>query len=248
MKEVNLLLKITTVIICKEGRKNIGSGTGFFFRDNNQLYLVTNRHVFIDEEKNFFPDKVIIKLNTDEHNLTVSKEVSYDLYVEEEQKWLELKGVDLAILPIKDPEGCILAALARENIAPRSLKLGLGEQVIVIGYPRGFYDDLNNLPITRNATIASAYGINFKGNQFFLIDSVLHPGTSGSPVITVPKNIISSPGGGMSIAAVPQWSFLGINSGSYGDLQLNTVWYAQLVIEIIDKNNKKEDSSKVQKT
>jgi hypothetical protein len=70
----------------------------------------------------------------------------------------------------------------------------------------------------------------------FLIDSVLHPGTSGSPVITAPTVLNEMPQG-FSIGP-QQWHFLGVNSGSFGELQLNTVWYAPLIVELVNKSRK----------
>jgi len=236
--KIDLLLKITTPITCKEGRKVIGTGTGFFFRFNNITYLVSNRHIFINEKRNFFPDKLVIRLNLAGQDTTQSGEIRFDLYESnsDKQKWVELsKDIDLAAIKIDDPVGFIYAALTEANIAPSNYQLGLGEQVLVIGYPRGFYDEIHNLPITRNATVASAYGIPFKKQPFFLIDSKLHPGTSGSPVITVPKHIINNPGGGFRITPEMNWRFLGVNSGEFGDLQLNAVWYSELILRMLKK-------------
>ena len=50
-------------------------------------------------------------------------------------------------------------------------------------YPLGqYYDDVFNLQVVRNGTVASAYPMRFRGQPYFLIDARLHEGTSGSPV------------------------------------------------------------------
>jgi hypothetical protein len=71
------------------------------------------------------------------------------------------------------------------NLLPNNIRLHVGEDVMVMGYPLGVFDDMHNLPILRNGIIASAYPIPFKRNQYFLVDSYLEKGTSGSPVITI---------------------------------------------------------------
>ena len=143
--------------------------------------------------------------------------------------------MDLVAIEIPKPEGFIVAVLNKSNLLPDDVQLGLGEQVLVVGYPKGFYDEVHNLPIVRNASIASAYGVPFKRNPFFLVDSSLHPGTSGSPVFTVPKNMQTKKGGGFEIGGAPKWYFLGVNSGEFGEMQLNAIWYANLIIQLLDK-------------
>lgn len=247
MAIIDLLLKITTPIICKEGRKTIGIGTGFFFRHNNKTFLVSSRHVFIDERKNFYPDKLSIRLNKDAKDLTQSGELTFELYKPgtDDKNWIEInKNIDLAALKIEDPKGYILAALSVGNLTPKDFRMSLGEQVLVIGYPRGFYDEAHNLPIIRSASVASAYGIPFRKIPLFLIDSRLHPGTSGSTVITIPKSVIQKPGGGISIVSSPQWYFLGVNSGEFGDLQLNAVWYGYLIPKLLEEEKKEDEKSK----
>jgi hypothetical protein len=38
----------------------LGCATGFFFKSEDSSYLITNRHVIIDEEDSFFPNKIRI--------------------------------------------------------------------------------------------------------------------------------------------------------------------------------------------
>jgi S1-C subfamily serine protease len=234
---IDILQKITTPIICKSGRSIVSSATGFFFRFKEKTFLITNRHVFINEERNFYPDKIIIILNKEGNDLTQSEEITYNLYEENLEKptWLQIdKTIDLAALEIPHPKHHILAALTPENL-PKDLFLALGEQVLVIGYPKGFYDDIHNLPIVRSACVASAYGVPFKKQPIFLIDSNLHPGTSGSPVITVPKNIYQNPDGGFVIGGNPIFYFLGVHSGTFDDLQLNAVWYSNMILKLLEQ-------------
>ena len=89
--------------------------------------------------------------------------------------------------------------------------------LIVVGYPLGLYDSMHNTPIIRSATIAIVYPLPFEGKDYFLIDSRLHKGTSGSPVILKPQD-----------------NLVGIHSGQLEeDTNLNIVWYAELIPEII---------------
>lgn len=110
--------------------------------------------------------------------------------------------------------------------------------MLILGFPLGFHDTLNNLPIVRSATIASSFSHPFKGEPYFLTDSRLHRGMSGSPVIVkllgrseVVRNCDS------------EWRLLGIHSSALDvsdrepdqdeRLALNSAWYASLIPEML---------------
>jgi hypothetical protein len=59
------------------------------------------------------------------------------------------------------------------------------EDIIVIGYPNGIWDEQNNYPIFRKGTLATSPAIDYKGKKEFLIDCAIYPGSSGSPVLSV---------------------------------------------------------------
>ena len=130
------------------------------------------------------------------------------------------------------------------------IEVSVSSDVLVVGYPRGFYDDVNLFPIVKSGIIASRWKTGFKGNPYFLIDAKLFPGSSGSVVITKPADFIIK-NGEVLTSAEKHFGFLGIFSGeprlqeqpvTIGDLtvtqnsgfDLGIVWYAELVEEIID--------------
>lgn len=59
--------------------------------------------------------------------------------------------------------------------------LGL-DQITMIGYPNGLWDQKNNLPIFRRGVLASGLKHDWNGRREFLIDAACFPGSSGSPV------------------------------------------------------------------
>lgn len=59
------------------------------------------------------------------------------------------------------------------------------ENIVVIGYPNGIWDEVNNLPIFRTGTLATSPTVDYKGIKEFLIDCAIYPGSSGSPVLSV---------------------------------------------------------------
>ena len=57
------------------------------------------------------------------------------------------------------------------------------EDIITIGFPNGFWDEENNIPIVRKGITATHPKINYKGKEQFLVDIPIYPGISGSPVL-----------------------------------------------------------------
>jgi len=57
------------------------------------------------------------------------------------------------------------------------------ENVTMVGYPNGLWDEVNNLPIFRKGIMASDYKQDWNGRAEFLIDAACFPGSSGSPVM-----------------------------------------------------------------
>lgn len=56
------------------------------------------------------------------------------------------------------------------------------EDVVMVGYPSGLWDDTNNLPIMRKGVTASHISFDFKGLEVFLADIACYRGSSGSPL------------------------------------------------------------------
>ena len=56
------------------------------------------------------------------------------------------------------------------------------EDVLMVGYPIGLWDQHNNRPIFRKGITATHVGLPYNGKKEFLIDIAAFPGSSGSPV------------------------------------------------------------------
>jgi len=123
--------------------------------------------------------------------------------------------------------------------------------VVIIGYPKGFYDEKNVFPIVKSGIIATRWGTHFNGMPAFLIDAKLFPGSSGSIVLTKPINYIVVDGKPL-YAQDKQFAFLGVYSGEpfrqqvpidldditilrKDSFNVGIVWYGQLVVDIVRK-------------
>lgn len=56
------------------------------------------------------------------------------------------------------------------------------EEIHMIGYPRGLWDETNNMPIVREGITATTPYLDYNGAKEFLIDIAAFGGSSGSPV------------------------------------------------------------------
>jgi len=186
----------TIRIECVDLNGNHSTGTGYFFKfkmnketNEHVPVLITNKHV-IENAKN---GKLIFTQATEEYKPLDTKH--YPVTIDDfESKWLKHpdKSVDLCALPI----GPILNQLQELKIKLFYIPLDIGllpteeqmnnlsalEEVIMIGYPNGIWDQYNNKPILRKGVTATHPVLDYNGKKEFLIDMACFPGSSGSPV------------------------------------------------------------------
>ena len=86
------------------GTQPLTNASGFFFERDDRLFLVTSRHVVIDEDTQHFPDRLEIELHLDATNLTRSTGFSMLLYNEGEAVWRQGKDsggeIDVAVIEL----------------------------------------------------------------------------------------------------------------------------------------------------
>ncbi len=223
----------------------VATATGFFYEGNGNKYLVTNRHVLLQEERKFYPDSLKIRVHTGPTSWE-NRDVSISLYGDDQNpKWLEHplnlnypepEKVDVVAININSyvTSSDYITYWSRNYFLPEDEILSLGHQVLVVGYPWGFYDEHHNFPITKSGTLASPYRIYFQTKPVFLVEANLPPGTSGSPVILPHRSIRQLRNIGVSIETEPTpANLLGVFSAEHVGLGLNRVWYPSLIEDIL---------------
>ncbi len=239
-----------TLLMCLDKDQNeIGLATGFFFKHNERKYLVTNRHVVIDEAEGFRPLFLKLKLHNSKIDFSSNNTICVHLYTKDQANWYEhpdysKNQADVVIIPLDDKtldatniisfNGSIINFITEHNI-PKNIQISSFANVIIVGYPLEFYDEKNNLPVYRKGMIASSYPIGFNQQPYFLIDANLHQGTSGSPVLNSTDNVLVNEKGAFHSEFT---YFLGIHSDEYvvdeEPLSLCVVWYPSTILEIIN--------------
>lgn len=249
-----LLISVSKIIASSKKGTEYHHATGFFYQHAEGLYLITNRHVVIVEDDDYRPDELILRLHTNAGDIRENAPYRIPLYDDTIQVWSEHpRGAEVDLVAIWLDVGIrsrfIINPFTMNDFAPPSVEFPIGQDLIVMGYPKGYHDQFNNFPLVRNALVSSVYGLNFNRKPYFLIDSHLHEGTSGSPVLTTPSNMTHGSDGSLMISGVQRRFLIGVNSATvdvekteegdesedkYEDpLGLSAVWYARLIPEII---------------
>ncbi len=83
------------------------------------------------------------------------------------------------------------------------------ERVVMVGYPNGLWDDVNEMPIIRQGITATHALLDYQGRKEFVIDMTCLPGSSGSPVFLYEDGVVRGQAPG-SIATGTRCALLGI--------------------------------------
>jgi len=237
----SLLLSVTRVSTLF-GQQLLTHATGFFFQRDGGLFLVTNRHVVLDEASDHRPDRLEIELHVEPENVAVTTQFSIPLYRGAEPLWrqsMDSAGtVDVVALELERgalPEKLLLRPFTAANLVEQLDEIEVGTRVLIVGFPLGFHDTLHHLPVVRQAVIASAFGLRFQGQGYFLTDARMHRGTSGAPVVA---RMTTQRSGREDLP----WMLLGVHAARMDvtnrdieqdeRLNLNCAWYADVVLTL----------------
>jgi len=89
---VESLLLTATRVFTYARQQLLTNASGFFFARDDRLFLVTSRHVVIDEANGHAPDRLEIELHSDPDNMAISTMFSIPLYRDGAGVWRQ--GVD----------------------------------------------------------------------------------------------------------------------------------------------------------
>ena len=241
MKIESLLLAVTRVTTML-GQQHLTNATGFFFERDGRLFLVTSRHVVLDEAADHHPDRLEIELHVAPENVAMTRQFSIPLYRDRKSIWRQASDVagaiDVVALELERPalpETLLHHAFTPAHLVKQLDEVEVGTSVLIAGFPLGFHDTLHRLPVARQAVIASAFGIRFQGHGYFLTDARMHRGTSGAPVVA---RDLTQGAGRMELP----WMLLGVHAGRMDvanrdieqdeRLDLNYAWYADVLLTL----------------
>lgn len=253
---IDPLFATTSLIVgLKDGQEQL-KATGFFYSDDQaKLYLVTNKHVIYGEKFADNPDPVInqirLKLHTNPDNLSQNKEITINLMDGQRRIWLEYKpdsGVDVVLIPVTiNRKDYFFVPLNKSFIDSKNIQVGF-EKIFIMGYPFGWHDEVNNLPITRVGHLSSPFKVPFRGKPVMLGDIETHKGMSGGPVFmrledyTEKKDdkLVKHMGSSRTIligifSGQPLWQLENEKTGKTIPIYhtLVNIWFSDLILEIL---------------
>jgi hypothetical protein len=208
------------------------SGTGFFHRNGQSRFIVTAKHVLLDLKTGLRPRSVRIRLKTSPEDLHKAKDVTLSLWEGDSPRfrWAD-DPVDLAAIPV--PEETTRDAYIRDVVPeyapPDDLVVPLGAEVLIVGFPKGLYDEANNLPLARQGCVASVYRAHFNDRPVFKIDAHLHSEMSGAPVFLRPTCTLVGRKSRFELRNGLVSFFLGVHFSGLDNLELHEAYYPELV-------------------
>lgn len=176
----------------------VSSGTGFFLafysdesKSSFRVYMVTNKHVI--ENANRIRLTFTVKDENKEPLIGIKETLILgqdfiNSFIPHNSSNIDLTMLNLTdlLLNYRTADGKELYfAPIFEDLIPTNNEwsnLDSMEEIVMIGYPKGLWDETNNLPLIRRGVTSSSPAYNFNGKPEFVIDAACFPGSSGSPV------------------------------------------------------------------
>jgi hypothetical protein len=194
------------------------AGTGLLIERDTRYFLVTNKHVLgVDAHRRAEAAAVTLHLNRDDGGGSLTKlELPLNLDSTHVTKlWREHPDADVDVLAFEITEflaghnevnyEAVPFAEVADGERRMELDISIGDDVLVIGYPKGIEHLTSNVPIVRNGIIASYIGDELRvedsdGSQArmvrgFLVDGAVMKGSSGSAVVLKPAGTRIMTGG-----------------------------------------------------
>lgn len=235
----SILLATTRLRIFRQ-QQLLTCASAFFFESGGRLFLVTSRHVIIDEPSGHRPDRIDIALHNDARNMAELTDWPIPLYRDGKAVWHQ--GSDsngnIDIVAIELERAALPATMVYRAFTPLHLpaareQITVGVLLLIVGFPRELHDDIHRLPVARHGVIASSFGLRNRSTGYFLTDARMHRDTSGAAVIA---RVADPP---PALGDLP-WMLLGVHSSWTGTMSpprepdkalgLNRAWYADVLM------------------
>jgi len=247
---------MTTPVYLLDGTKQISQGTGFFFGNKNPagvidtVFLVTNYHVVTGHSPgSTLPrqgDRVVFYIHKEQNEPSEVKQVVLPLYSTAGtplwEQSTEHLDADVILLPLPKAafEGIAMFVFIDDHTRT-DIRIRPTSGATLVGYPYGFSDTTNRLPVWKTGHVASEPQVDFQGKPAFLVDVSAFPGMSGSPVLAVANGVYEDEREVMRTGRVVR--LLGVFSAmpvmrsqtpgqSDISLQLGYVWKASLIADL----------------
>jgi hypothetical protein len=218
------LLQITARLECSDAAGVTSTGTSFFFHvlsktDSFAPVLITNRHVVSGMTFATIPLTVEGKALAKRHTLLCRLSELDKRIIDHPDA-----NVDLVAIALSD----VLSQLASAGFRPIYCHLNESniptdealrefspvQDALLIGYPSGIWDPVNNFPVTHKAITATPPYGDYFGRQELLLSAPTFPGSSGSPVFLYDRGGFTDKSGSTHLGA-RRLAFAGIATETF---------------------------------
>ena len=213
LSESEQLTYSTVRIECELAQGGMATGTGFFYRfaENGDVYvpaIVTNRHVVEGAKRG----RLHLNL-ADSEGQPLSRQYATFVIEDFNARWIPHpdEEVDLCVMPIAplhleaEQRGqAFFYVSLNGTLVPNREELSdltAMEEVVMVGYPNGIWDSVNNMPVIRRGITATHPNLDYDGKQDFMIDAACFPGSSGSPVFLFNMGSYAARAGGIVLGS-----------------------------------------------
>ena len=227
-----------------QGEPANSTGTGFFYQITHpstniaKVLIVTNKHVIKGADVIHFVLSSAQSVATldEQHQPVGRKDHTYTWPLLGNTYHHPDPDIDLCGIDVTIPAGHLLQAgnqlrsmFINSSWLPENTdKANIRdiEQVLVVGYPKGLWDEHNNMPIARTGATATHPLALYQGKRNFLIDVAAFSGSSGSPVFTYETPMFRQPDGSYTPGTKVQ--FIGvvwgvIEASTTGELRITEI-------------------------
>lgn len=190
----------TVKLVASDG----SSGTGFFFSFDidGKTYptLVTNKHVV-----RYNPNEVMTFFlhletgnNSSEENYQVTYQTNWIFHSKQDLCFCFINPV-LEEVKKRTGKNVFYKANTKSIVATQEKleELSALEELVMVGYPIGLWDQQNNFPIFRKGYTASHPALDFNQQGIGLVDMACFPGSSGSPIYILNESSYSDKTGNL---------------------------------------------------
>lgn len=234
--------------------------TGFFWKRENQSYLVTNWHVLsgvdpLSKGRNpngliprwleYFTVRFAPADNLSGYYAPIRTRKRIEIKPFGYDQWFQHPnfneyGIDIVAIPIGEG-GSVSTDAHVDEYRFESLFHFVGDAVFVAGYPLKSYAD-TMIPIWKRGSLATEPLFQIDDRPLFLIDASTTEGMSGSPVFRRTFGPAMMADRSSNLGAGVTTEFVGVYAGNLLHPELKRIgigyaWYGKLVDEIIDGKN-----------
>jgi len=237
--------------LLNEKQVKFGAASGFLWRHENRIFLITNWHVVtglhaftrqhLDNGR--CPAALRVHYTVElPFRKFASAHIDAPLYKDfHAPYWIEhstrtSRSIDVIALPLDIVISPFETIHCINDHSSDDLVEMVGVDVFPVGFPLGVPSG-PKFPIWKRGSIATEPGVNWEGRPAFLIDCRTSSGMSGSPVIRQVFGPAPMADGEIKVDRIRSFEFLGVYSGRLSDddnvASIGIVWRKTVISEML---------------